>query len=525
MTTHERWPDPQHPAPADSGCGVGTVYLVGAGPGDPGLLTLRGLACLQRADVVLYDYLVNPRLLQHLRPGADTICLGQHGGLVRQWTQEEINIELVSRARAGQIVVRLKGGDPAVFGRAAEECEALVAAGIPFEVVPGVTAALAAASYAGIPLTHRELSSAVAFVTGQEDADKNSSFLDYAALARFPGTLVIYMGVTTVQRWATALLQAGKPADTPAAIVRRCSLPDQQVIQCTLGELSHRLAPASRIRPPVVVILGPVVPLSERLSWFARRPLWGQRILVTRPAEQGDELAQPLQDLGADVIVRPAIELGPPDDWTPVDAAARQLADRSAPATDWLVFSSSNGVRSFLDRLAVLGLDLRILGRTRLAAIGPGTARELARYRLQADLQPTEFRAESLAEALAEQAEGRRFLLIRASRGRDVLPRRLAEAGGVVTQVVAYSSRDVAAAEPDILQRLADGQIDWVTVTSSAIARSLVRLYGDALHRTRLVSISPITSETLRECGFSPAAEAREYTIPGLIQALRQVVG
>lgn len=515
MTTSESVPE----RPENHRRAVGKVYLVGAGPGDPGLLTLRGLHCLRQADVILYDYLVNPQIVRQARSTTETICLGRHGRL-RQWTQDEINAELVRLARAGQVVVRLKGGDPAVFGRIAEECDSLVQAGIPFEIVPGVTAALAAGSFAGIPVTHREIASAVALVTGQEDAEKPASALDFKTLAQFPGTLVFYMGVTTVEQWSAALMDAGKPADTPAAIVRRCSLPDQQVVQCTLGELTRHLVPSTHLRPPVIVIVGPVVRLADRLSWFDRRPLSGRRILVTRPADQLHELSEPLQELGAEVLLQPAIEIGPPDEWTPVDRALAQLADTRRPTFDWLVFSSGNGVRSFLDRLFVQGHDLRVLGRSRLAAIGPGTAGELERYRLRADLQPAEFRAESLADALAPFASGGRFLLIRASRGRDVLPQRLTAAGGQVEQVVAYSSRDVAHADPEILQRLRAGEIDWVTVTSSAIARSLVTMFRDDLLRCRLASISPLTSATLRELGFEPSVEATQYTIPGLIAAL-----
>jgi uroporphyrinogen III methyltransferase/synthase len=502
---------------------LGKVYLVGAGPGDPGLITLRGVECLRRADVVLYDYLVNPLIVRRAAPHADTICLGRHG-YMRQWTQEEINLELVALARAGKTVVRLKGGDPGIFGRVAEECEPLRAAGIEFEIVPGVSTAVAAGSFAGIPVTHRDVASAVAFVTGQEDPQKTTSSLDYRELARFPGTLVFYMGVTTAPTWTSALMSAGKSPDTPAAIVRRCSLPDQRVIQTTLGQLTDHLVPATKLRPPVIVIIGSVVQLAERLDWFQRRPLWGTVVLVTRPADQIDEIAEPLRELGAEVLVQPAIEIGPPADWTEVDAALRRLADSSTAPLDWIVFSSGNGVRYFLQRLWQLGLDHRVLGRSRLAAIGPGTAAELARHHLRADLQPLEFRAESLAEALEPQAPGRRFLLVRASRGRDILPQRLAAAGADVVQVVAYASTDVREASPEIARRLEAGEVDWVTVTSSAIARSTVSLFGKRLAHAQLASISPITTATLLELGFAPTVEAAPYTIPALLDAICQKV-
>ncbi len=494
----------------------GTVYLVGAGPGDPGLITLRGIECLQRADCVLYDYLVNPRILHHARPEAERICLGRHGRS-RIWSQEEVNREIVRRALDGQCVVRLKGGDPAVFARVAEETDALHAAGIPFEIVPGITAALAAGSFAGIPVTDRRLASAVALVTGQQGGGKGEPPLDYEAIARFPGTLVFYMGVTTVRSWTEALLAHGKPAKTPAAIVRRCSLPDQIVIRTTLDHVAAELTPATRLRPPVVVIVGEVAGCEQGISWFERRPLFGHTILVTRPEEQAADLERPLSELGAQVLSQPAIRIDPPDDWSDVDQCLADLPDY-----DWLVFSSANGVRYLLDRLRDTGRDLRALGGVKLAAIGPGTDRELGRYHLRADLQPEAFRAESLAESLAPYADGGRFLLARASRGREVLAEQLREAGAKVSQTVVYHSRDVREPDREIRRQLQGGRIDWVTVTSSAIARSLAAMFGDDLHRARLVSISPITSSTLRQLGFEPSAEATTYTMPGVVEALVQ---
>ncbi|HEV7224625.1 MAG TPA: uroporphyrinogen-III C-methyltransferase [Pirellulales bacterium] len=496
----------------------GRVYLVGAGPGDPGLITLRGVECLRRADLVLYDYLVNSSILQHLRPGAEAICLGRHGG-GRLMSQQEVNERLVSAARLGKTVVRLKAGDPAIFARAAEEIEYLSAAGISFEVVPGITAAFAAGSYAGIPLTHRDAASAVALVTGHEQDEKREPALDYAALAVFPGTLVFYMGVTSAPVWTQALLDAGKAADTPAAIVRRCSWPDQTTVRCRLDEVAGRIV-ERRIRPPALVVVGPVAALQPTVSWFANRPLFGRRVLVTRPdgrhaERRADPLAERLQELGAEVLVQPAIEISEPQDWAPVDRALRKLDDY-----DWLVFSSANGVRFLLERICQKHGDLRRLGRIRLAVIGPGTAEALQAYRLKPDAAPSEFRAEALAEALAPLAAGRRFLLVRASRGREVLAERLIAAGGQVDQIVAYRSTDVDQANPEIEAALAAGRVDWITVTSSAIARSLVSLFGDKLRRAKLASISPVTSATLVELGHPPAAEAVEYTLLGVAEAI-----
>lgn len=489
------------------------VYLVGAGPGDPGLITVRGVACLRRADLVLSDYLVNPELLTLARPDAEVIALGGHRSR-RMESQEEINSQMVAAARRGKTVVRLKGGDPHVFGHSAEEIAALEAAGIAYETVPGVTAALAAAAYAAIPITHGQHSSAVALVTGQERGDKTESRLDYGALAEFPGTLIFYMGVTSATEWSTALIRRGKQSETPAVIVRRCSWADQETIRCTLGTVGDVIA-RRRIRPPAVVLVGEVVGLAPDTSWFTSRPLFGCRIVVTRPREQASDLAERLRELGAVVLMQPAIEISPPRDEQAVDEALERIGD-----FDWLVFSSANGVRYLLDRLWSRGGDLRRLGDLKLAAIGPGTAEALARYHLRADLVPDEFRAESLAESLADGAAGRRFLLARASRGREVLAEQLAAAGARVEQVVVYQSSDVVTPEPAVAEALAAGRVDWITVTSSAIARALVNLFGDQLRRVKLASLSPITSATLRESGLEPAAEAIQYTIAGLIEAI-----
>lgn len=491
---------------------LGKVYLIGAGPGDPGLISLRAVELLGRADAVLYDYLVNPVLLQYCQKKTEKISLGRHGS-GRLWTQEQINTRMVELAQQGATVVRLKSGDPLVFGRASEELDYLARHGVPFEIVPGITAALAAAAYAGIPLTQRDSASAVALITGQEDAEKGESTLDYAALAQFPGTLAFYMGVTTVQRWSGRLLEAGKPADTPVAVLRRVSFPDQQRIQTTLGEVAALVA-QRRLRPPIVFLVGPAAAQID-WAWFEQRPLFGRRILVTRPAEQADDLAKPLRELGAEVDIQPVIDIHPLPPQEAIPFSINELRQ-----FDWLVFSSRNGVQSFFQALEGRGWDMRAIGQARLAAIGPGTADELARYHLKADLVPPTYQAESLAETLAGQAAGKRFLLLRASRGREVLAEQLAAAGGLVTQQVVYESRDVPVADPQIAADLQAGRIHWVTVTSSAIARGLVRLFGEDLRRSRLVSISPITSATLRELSFPPAAEAERYTMAGVIAAI-----
>ncbi len=496
----------------------GKVYLVGAGPGAPGLITLRGVECLHRADVVLYDYLVNPQILRHARDDAERICLGRHGGS-RIWTLEQINAKMTELALAGQTVVRLKGGDPAVFARGAEEVKALVERDIPFEIVPGITVALAAGSYAGVPITHREHASAVALVTGQEMSGKPGPKIDYSKLAQFPGTLVIYMGVTTADTWVNALIAGGMSPEMPALIIRRCSFPDQRTIRCTVGQLQEHLTGADKLRPPAIVVIGSVAALPRAANWFERLPLFGQTILVTRPLEQVAGLAEPLAEQGADVLVQPAIEVRAPSDWGPADAVVTELS-----GFDWVVFSSVNGVDAFMQRLLSNGRDLRALGTTKLAAIGPATVKALGAFHLQVDRVPERYQAEDLAAALSEEAAGKRFLLVRASRGRDVLARQLAAARAEVKQVVFYESVDVTTADAQIAAAMRAGRVRWTTVTSSAIARSLARLFPEDLGKTQLASISPITTATLSELGFTPTVEAREATMSGVVQAILEGV-
>jgi uroporphyrinogen III methyltransferase/synthase len=435
---------------------------------------------------------------------------------------------MVDAARQGKTVVYLKGGDPVVFSHSGGQTEALAAAGIAFETVPGVTAALAAAGYAGIPVTHARYASAVALVTARQQRDTSGPPLDYGALAAFPGTLIFYMGLETAQEWTQALIAQGKPPDTPAAVVGRCSWPDQQTIRCTLGTLCRVIA-EREVRRPTVIIVGEVVSLAPEVSWFAARELFGKRILVTRPREQVGPLCERFRELGAEVLIQPAIRISEPPDWAPVDAALARL-----DLYDWLVFSSANGVRYLLERLLQVGGDLRRLGQVKLAAVGPATAEELRRYHLQADMVPGEYRAEALADELVGRCGGGsltatptggptatpRFLLARASRGREVLAEQLRAAGAAVDQIVVYSSTDVDRAAEEVAAAMSAGRIDWVTVTSSAIARSLVALFGDELRGCKLASISPVTSETLRQLGHEPAAEATEYTSDGLVEAI-----
>lgn len=509
MTTPTPHADPQPP---------GRVYLVGAGPGDPGLLTLRGAECLRLADLVLYDGLVNPLLLRHSHASAERTCRAE-GPTGRQIRQEEINQRLVDAAREGKTVVRLKGGDPFIFGRGSEEAAALRAAGIPFEVVPGITAATAAAVYTGISLTHRDHASAVAFITGHEDPSKPSSALDYHALAQFPGTLVFYMGLHRLESIASSLIAAGKSADTPACVVCRATQPMQQTVTGTLSEIPQ-IAKAAGLHPPSLVIVGDCVQVRDRAHWFEDRPLFGKVIGITRPEDQADDAAHRAFELGALPVLLPMIEIAPPDDWSAVDAVLDRLDE-----FDWIVWTSANGVRGLLDRLWQTGGDIRRLSGARLACIGPATAKVLEQYRLRADVVPNEFRAEALAAALAPEVSGQKVLWARASRGRDVLPQILTEAGANLEQVVVYQNRDVAAFPVAELAQLERGDLDWIGLSSPSIARSLAKLISPAARqwigtRTKLASISPVTTAAATEAGLPIAAEATTYTWEGLFQAM-----
>jgi len=494
------------------------VFLVGAGPGNPGYLTLRAVECLAQADLVLYDKLVSPQMLEHAPATAVRICVTD---LAERHPERYLPIHrtLLEAARQGKRVVRLKGGDPFLFGRGGEEAEMLHAAGIPYEVVPGVTAALGAAACAGIPLTHRVHASAVAFVTGHENPAKPESALDWAALARFPGTLAIYMGMSRLAVIVQTLLAHGKPADTPAAVVQRATTGEQQTVEAPLAEIAGA-AQAAGLCAPAITIIGTVVNLRAHLAWFERRPLFGKRVLVTRPRGQAGDMVRRLEQLGAVVFVLPAVEIRPPADWGPVDRAMERLA-----AYQWLVFTSTNGVHAFLDRLQHQGRDLRALGGIKLATIGPATAEALASYRLKADLVPAVFDSEHLAAALLAPVTGQRVLLARADRGRELLHEELARVAEV-EQVAVYAQQDALAPNEEVLDALRRGEIEFVTVTSANIARALAAAL-DAPCRARLqsgevklVSISPLTTDAIRALGLPVAAEGREATSAGVVEAI-----
>jgi uroporphyrinogen III methyltransferase/synthase len=493
----------------------GIVYLVGAGPGDAGLITVRGLELIRVADVVAYDRLAPRALLRHAHPAAEIIYAGKGAG-ADSLTQQEINDLLVDRARAGKCVVRLKGGDPFVFGRGGEEAEALVDAGVRFEVVPGVTAGIAAPAYAGIPVTHRDEASAVALVTGHEDPAKDESALDWAALAAFPGTLVFYMGVRNLALLSERLIASGRSPEEPVAIVERGSLPTQRTVLATLADVAER-ASAEEIRPPAVTVVGPVAALRERLAWLERAPLHGQRVAVTRARAQASGLAETLARLGAEVIEVPAIRIEPrraPE----IDQAVRALAGGDF---DLLCLTSPNGADLLMEALGRLGHDARTLAGVTIAAIGPGTAAALERSGLRADVVPSRSIAEELAEELERQGvSGKRVLIARASEARDVLQERLRRAGADVSIVALY---DTVREPIDEDGRSALDGATYVTFTSSSTVRYLVEALGGVDRfpaRARVVSIGPVTSATARELGLEVDVEAEHHDIDGLVTAL-----
>ncbi len=489
----------------------GIVYLVGAGPGDPGLMTRRSLELIASADAILYDRLIPGGALDGARPDAELRYVGKEPGAAAL-SQEETNELLVELGRAGRRVVRLKGGDPFVFGRGGEEAEALAAAGVAFEVVPGVTAGVAAAAYAGIPVTHREAASAVAFVTGHEDPDKPGSALDWGALARFPGTLVFYMGIRQLPLIAERLTAAGRDPGEPAAVVERGTHPGQRTIVDTLGGIAARVQ-AEEIRPPAITLVGAVAELRDTIAWLERRPLHGEVVAVTRARAQASGLAERLRELGAEVVETPAIRIEP----RPVEGELLEAVERIGEY-GMVCFTSPNGVGLLFEALASTGRDARALADATVAAIGPGTAAALLEHGIRADVVPERFVAEALVEALEPvEVDGRRVLVARAAEARSVLPDALRERGAVVDDVALYET----VAEPLTEAQLAGlERATYVTFTSSSTVRFLLDSGARPPAGARIVSIGPVTSATAEERGLTVDVVAERHDIDGLVDAL-----
>lgn len=500
---------------------AGKVYLVGAGPGDPGLLTLKGKAVIERADCVVYDFLANEELLEYAPAGCEKIFVGKRAGR-HALTQDQINTLLVLRARQGATVVRLKGGDPFVFGRGGEEATALAHAGLPFEIVPGVSSAYAVPAYAGIPVTHRKASSSVSFLSIRDESGAHADEWCLAPGLPFSDSLVFLMGARNLQSIVDFLLKQGREPDTPVAVIRWGTLPYQETIVGTVGDIVSK---AQGLAPPAVAIVGEVVNLRRELQWYERLPLFGKRIVVTRPRSQAASLRESLAERGALVIELPMIEVRDPDSWEPLDRAIRRLEE-----FDYLLVTSVNGVRNFLARLAVCGRDVRDLKGVEIGAIGPSTAAELARTGVRVDFVPAEYRAEGLLAVLGQRnLNGKSFLIPRARVARDLVPRVLAEQGARAEVVDAYQVV-MPGFRPEEIHALLTPIPDVITFTSSSTASNFNQLplsseLRQSLAFAKLASIGPVTSETLRALGMEVTIEAKDSTVAGLVAAIESYFG
>ena len=495
----------------------GKCFLVGAGPGDLGLVTLRAKECIERAEVIVYDYLCNPEMLRWAPENAELIFAGKKAG-AHTMTQDEINALLVEKTRDGKNVVRLKGGDPFLFGRGGEEAQALAAAGLSFVIVPGVSSAIAGPAYAGIPVTHRGKNSHVTFFTGHEDPEKSESAIDFGALAKLGGTQVMLMGVERIGAIAREMMANGMRNDLPIALIRWATTSRQETLVGTLENIAERVT-AAEFAAPAIAVFGDVVTLREELNWFEDRPLSGKRIVVTRTRVQAGVLTEQLRALGADVIELPTIRIEPPTD---LRAFAELVQD--AHAYDWIVFTSVNGVNAFFDLFYKLYDDAREIGGARIAAIGPATAQRIKDFRMHVDLQPEEFVAESLAREFKKEGgvENLRILIARAEKARDLLPKELSALGAIVDEGYAY--RTVPETRDDIgaRRRLLEEGADLITFTSSSTVENFLALGLPWPAKMQVASIGPITSKTARDGGLEVAIEARRHDIPGLVEAIRK---
>lgn len=500
---------------------TGIVYLVGAGPGDPGLITVKGLECIKKGDVILYDYLVNISLINNVRKDAELIYVGKQGG-DHTLSQDEINQLIVDKAKGGKVIVRLKGGDPYVFGRGGEECLFLLEHNIAFEVVPGITAAIATPNYAGIPVTFRKYTSTFGLITGHEDPTKPGSDVDWEKISTGIGTLTFYMGVKNLPYIVKQLTTHGRAKDTPVAVIRWGTRSKQETV---VGTLETIVDVAKNIKAPAITIVGEVVSLRDKLNWFEKKKLFGKTIIVTRSRAQASEFSEKLIDLGAEVLEFPTIDIAAPDDFKPMDDQINQLE-----SIDWIIFTSVNGVDAFFDRICDLGKDIRELKGVKICAIGPATAQRVKDVRLKVDCQPPKYVAESIVESLKEMEEikGKRFLMPRADIARSFLPKALIDLGAEVSDVVAYKTIMAEPRDLKVVDKLKSGEIDYVTFTSSSTARNFVEIIGkenvpEISENTKFASIGTITTETAKKLGMDITIEAEEFTIPGLVDAIIKV--
>ena len=494
------------------------VYLVGSGPGDPGLITVKGLECIKKADVIVYDYLVNSVLLRNARKDVELIYVGKKGNQ-HTMEQDDINQLLVDKANENKIVTRLKGGDPYVFGRGGEEAIVLRENNILFEVVPGITAAIASPNYAGIPVTHRTCTSTFGLITGHEDPTKDQSDVDWEKLSTGLGTLTFYMGIKNLPNIVNQLVKHGRSKDTPVAVIRWGTTTHQQTVT---GTLSNIVEVAKDIKPPAITIVGEVVNLRDQLNWFESRPLFGKTIIVTRSRDQASEFSEQLIELGANVLEYPTINITSPDDFGPLD---RELD--SLESTDWLIFTSVNGVDAFFNRIFELGRDVRDLKGVKICSIGPSTTERIKGFHVSIDCQPPKYVAESVVEALkkVEELKGKRFLMPRTDIARSYVPEELRKLGAEVSDIVAYKTVLATDGDNIVLDKLKDGEVDIVTFTSASTVKNFVKIIGEDnlsafKDNVQFASIGPITNESAEEMDIEISIKAEEYTIPGLVQAI-----
>ena len=492
------------------------VYIIGAGPGDAGLITLKGVDCLRVADVVVYDYLVNKELLKYARNNARLIYAGKQGGThtLSQW---QINDLQVKEAKAGNTVARLKGGDPFIFGRGGEEAETLAASGISFEIVPGITSAIAVPAYAGIPLTHRGLTSTVAFVTGHEDPTKEKSDIDWQALARI-GTLVFLMGVKNIGKIVKELTDHGKAPETPTALIRWGTTPRQEILTGTLANISV-LARKRKFAPPAILVVGKVVELRDKLNWFEQKPLFGRGVVITRPEKQADDLARLLIKEGANPLYFPTIKIVPPPDWRDLDAAIKNI-----DKYDWLIFTSANGVASFFERLFAKNKDIRDLKGVKICCIGPATAQQVESKGIRVDLVPEKFISEGILESFSGiNLRGKKIFIARAAKARDVLPEGLRKSGAKVDVVTAYVTVNSGKKKTELGTLFKENQVDVITFTSSSTVDNFVKIMGRKFSLPKSVKVAcigPVTAAAAARAGLSVDIHQEEYTMEGLVQAL-----
>jgi uroporphyrinogen III methyltransferase/synthase len=507
---------------AKSGKEMKKIYLVGAGPGDAGLITVKGARLLGRAEVVIYDYLSDPALLALVPETAEIIYVGKSGSR-HTMEQDDINALIVKKGLQGKNVVRLKGGDPFVFGRGGEECEAIRAAGLDFEVVPGVTSGIAAPAYAGIPVTHRTMASSVAFITGNEDPAKRSTSIRWEHLAKAVDTLVFYMGVGNLPAITNELIRQGKPPSTPVAVIQWGTKPVQRTVTGTLATIVD-IVRKKGIQPPAITVVGKVVSLRQKFEWFEKRPLFGKRIVNTRTRTQASELSVRLREMGADVIEMPTIEITHAKKGSRLDREIEQIGKY-----DWIVFTSPNGVESFFNRLVQNNGDVRALCKAKIASIGPGTTSALWKYWVKADCTAKDSVAEGLVRALKPLGpwKGRKVLLPRSHDARDVLPDALRTWGARVTVVSAYTTAKPSNPDDKVIDSVKNGEYDLITFSSSSTFENFVSFFNkqefeSVASSLKAASIGPVTSDAIRAAGITPLVEARQHTIPGLVNAIKE---